>query len=310
MPTGIVGRVIARRFGVVASSGSTGIGMLYDAVELGSGRPLSLHVFDVPFDGDADELARRAAPLLAARHVRIPTTRFVGLDETGHAFSISERLRGETLRERLAAVQRLEDADVVEVARQLLEGLGALHAVGLVHGNVKPENILFMTSRRERADVRLLGHGPIALLTAGRKDACDLGTPPYLAPERLATNAPADAHVDLWAAALVIYEMLVGERAYDGATLDDVARAVAREPPPTPSTKRPDAAWADAFLAKALAKRREARHASVADLARCLEQAWRGRRGLATVLPSFSDPIDDLEGPTDLHIHVEVTPPE
>jgi serine/threonine-protein kinase len=304
----IVGRVLGGRFFVLGVTGSTGLGALYDAVELSTRSRVVVQVYDVPFEGDDAELARRAAPLLAARHAHVVTTHFVGRDRRGRPIVVSDRVEGESLRARLDDVQRLDLVEVVEVARQLLEGLGALHARGLVHGNLKPENVLFTTRRRARPEIRVVGHGATALLAKPGGVGSALGTPPYLAPEQF-EGADLDARVDVWAAALVLYEMLAGERAYDGATIDDVARAITLGPPPTPSARRQAAAWADAPLLRALAQKREARYGSIAELAGGLEAAW-ARAPASQVLPKLVDPADLAERTTDLDVHVEITAPE
>jgi serine/threonine-protein kinase len=129
------------------------------------------------------------------------------------AYCVMELLEGKTLgalfRERALDVSR-----TVEIASQVCEALEAAHATGVVHRDVKPDNV-FVVSRRGADWVKLLDFGIAKLLRVGSEKsptpATVIGTPHYMAPEQ-ATGAPVDGRTDLYALGVVLYEMLAGRR--------------------------------------------------------------------------------------------------
>ncbi len=307
----MVGRRIAERWDVVASKGATGLGAQYDAVDVGTGRSMVLHVYDVPFVGDEAALARAAAPLLATRIEGVVAVEHVGIDDRSRPYALTESVAGETLRSRLTAVKRLRIDDAAAIATQLFALLAKLHAFGVPHGNVKPENVIITTPHGERPEIRLAGLGAPFLFGHARIGVWDVGTPPYLSPEHLAGARRPDASADAWAAALVAYEMLAGERAFGGDSIEEVARHIVVKPVPRPSWVRPEAAWADAFFARALAKRLDDRIASAQGL---LDAFARARQSSVVrarpTLPDLSDPSDLVDPTTDLYLVVDVADPE
>ena len=139
--------------------------------------------------------------------------RWRGPEGLERAWCVMELLEGKTLgalfRERALDVGR-----TVEIAAQVCEALEAAHAMGVVHRDVKPDNV-FVVSRRGADWVKLLDFGIAKLLRVGpemsRTPATVIGTPHYMAPEQ-ATGAPVDGRTDLYALGVVLYEMLAGRR--------------------------------------------------------------------------------------------------
>jgi serine/threonine-protein kinase len=129
------------------------------------------------------------------------------------AYCVMELLEGKTLGA-LFRERALDVARTVEIASQVCEALEAAHATGVVHRDVKPDNI-FVVSRRGKDWVKLLDFGIAKLLRVGSEQsptpATVIGTPHYMAPEQ-ATGAPVDGRTDLYALGVVLYEMLAGRR--------------------------------------------------------------------------------------------------
>jgi serine/threonine-protein kinase len=166
---------------------------------------------------------------------------------------------GESLRARLTVAGTLPVRDAVAVWRDMLEALAHAHASGVVHGDVKPENVLLSGRNALISDLGVAR----ALETAGG-DAADsaqgppIGTPAYMAPEQLVATADVDHRADLFAAGLVMYEMLEGRLPFAGDSARDVALArLTSDPAPV---RRPDCPPALARLvAKCLERSQDAR---------------------------------------------------
>ena len=133
---------------------------------------------------------------------------------------VMERLRGETLAERIAREGPLPVLDVVDLALELLEALAAAHAVGIVHRDVKPANVMLALLPTGRTSLKLLDFGTLGLLEAdaARLTAAGVvvGSPAYVPPECLREGASrSDVRCDVYAAALSIYEALAGKPAFE-----------------------------------------------------------------------------------------------
>ena len=164
-----------------------------------------------------DRFFREARAVSRIRHPHIVEVLDVG-EERGpegleRAYCAMEFLDGKTLGA-LFRERALDVARTVEIASQVCEALEAAHATGVVHRDVKPDNV-FVASRRGADWVKLLDFGIAKLLRVGpelsRTPATVIGTPHYMAPEQ-ATGAPVDGRTDLYALGVVLYEMLAGRR--------------------------------------------------------------------------------------------------
>jgi serine/threonine-protein kinase len=146
-------------------------------------------------------------------------------------------------------------------------------------------------------------------------DTHRLGPPPYLAPEQLGVAAVADALTDVWGIGLLLFEMLVGRRAFEGASADEVARLIVAPRLVRVREHRVDVPVAvDRIVSATLARSREQR-LSLRDLRRALLDLMQGelappraktaRIPIVPKLPNLGEPCDDAEGTTDLHLHIE-----
>ncbi|MGZ8458044.1 MAG: serine/threonine-protein kinase, partial [Gemmatirosa sp.] len=178
---------------------------------------------------------------------------------------------GETLRARLAREGALPVADAVRIAREIADALDHAHARGIVHRDVKPENVLLRDGHALVADFGIA----LALEHAGgeriTRTGLALGTPQYMAPEQAAGARALDARVDVYALGAVLHEMLAGESPFAAPTRQAVVLRLLHEPPPALTTRRPDvASYVDAAVRRALAKRPEDRFPCVAAFAAAL----------------------------------------
>ena len=183
-------------------------------------------------------------------------------EDHGELFIAMELLDGEALSGRLRKGP-LGIADALPIELGILAALSALHARGIVHGDLKPSNV-FLTSH----GVKLLDFGLArlepkpSLQTATRltHSGTVLGTPSYMAPEQV-TKGVVDSRCDLFAAGAILFELLAGRRAFEGRTAVDMLHATIHEHPPA-LTGTPAVTAVDRVIRRALAKRPEERPAS------------------------------------------------
>ncbi|GAC1543265.1 MAG: hypothetical protein NVS3B10_07530 [Polyangiales bacterium] len=185
-----------------------------------------------------------------------------GITESGVPFIALERLVGEDLRTHLGRVGPLAPAAVVPIVEQIATALQAVHKVGIVHRDVKPETV-FLCARDAGAPlVKLLDFGVAKHIKPKSSIATSagivLGTPSYMSPEQM-MGGTIDEQVDLWALAVLIFESLTGARPFPGDDLESIGRAALRGPRPRISTAEPAFQVLDPFFQRAFAHERGAR---------------------------------------------------
>jgi hypothetical protein len=228
---------------------------VYRARDTRLGRDVALKVVPEALAGDPELLRRfqQEARLAGSlNHPNLVAVHDLGLHD-GAPYFITELLQGESLRQRLAR-GRIPLQSTLEWGAQLARGLAAAHARGIVHRDVKPENI-FVTSD---GHVKLLDFGIAKLAEAVRdkgphglmdvtvtptgdatRTGSVLGTPGYMSPEQLRGES-VDARTDVFSLGAVVYEMLSGKRAFPGATVVESGSAILRdEPEPLPAEVPP-----------------------------------------------------------------------
>ena len=178
---------------------------------------------------------------------------------------------GETLRSRLARERQLSVDDAVHIAREVADALAYAHARGVIHRDVKPENVLLHGGHALVADFGVA----LALQQAGgqrmTQTGLSLGTPQYMAPEQTTGERVIDHRADVYALGVVRYEMLAGEPPFTGSTAQAViAKALTADPPPVARERRSVPPHVDAAVRRALEKLPADRFASAAAFADAL----------------------------------------
>jgi eukaryotic-like serine/threonine-protein kinase len=281
---------------VLSPLGAGGMGEVYRARDTRLPREVAVKVLPAEVSRDPGRLQRfeqEAHAVAVLNHPNVLTLYDVGVRE-GAPFVVSELLEGETLRTRLAVGPLLID-EALDYAIQIAQGLAAAHEKGIVHRDLKPAN-LFLT-RDGRAKVldfglaKLMGPEPSSPGSESATGPLEtapgiaIGTVGYMAPEQVRGQA-TDHRSDLFAFGTVLYEMVTGRRAFQGATPADTASAILKDEPPRLAESRlrvPSAV--DAIVRRCLEKTPEKRFQSARDLAFALNAARslaservRGRR--------------------------------
>src|SRR2546426_4709324 len=177
---------------------------------------------------------------------------------------------GESLRDRLNHEKQLPVEDALRIAREAAEALDYAHRSGVVHRDVKPENVLLTEGYALVADfgiARALGGGEQQLTSTG----IAIGTPAYMSPEQASGTHELDARTDVYALGCVLYEMLAGEPPYTGPTAQAIiARALTEAPRPIHPMRAGVPEAVDAIIAKAMAVSPADRYGSAAEFATAL----------------------------------------
>ena len=250
---------------ITGTLGEGGMGIVYAARDERLNRTVALKMIRGSSDPQAAERLRREARAAATvSHPNICQLYDIG-EEEGNLFIAMEYLEGESLAARLVRGP-LPLNEAVQISLSTLAALDALHASGLIHRDLKPSNIFLTPHGVKLLDFGLAcGVGLDAEATRLTMPGVVLGTPQYLSPEQL-RGQTVDGRTDVFAAGVVLYEMLTGRSPFAGASMPDIAHAIAYEHPPALGGSASVAA-VDRVIHKAIAKRPQDRYASAGAMA-------------------------------------------
>jgi serine/threonine protein kinase len=268
------GDVVAARYRVKGVLGRGGMGVVYLAEQLGLGRDVALKIMEGGAEQAPVRFAREAKTLARLGHPGVVGVLDHGRTVDGKYFLAMEHLEGPTLAELLSDHGRLAAGHAVRIASELCDALSYCHGQGVLHRDLKPQNIMLVKDGRGTRVV-LIDFGLARTLedvSITAANAC-MGSPSYVAPERLSVPAAwDDARSDLYSLGIVLYEMLTGTRPFgDGSALEIAVRQLSVE---APVIEREDVPLALAALVdRLLAKRPEDRYADAASVKSALSRA-------------------------------------
>ena len=259
--------------------GAGGMGVVYLAEDMKLGRKVAIKILSHEYTTNKDRLHRfeqEAAAASNLNHPNILTIHEVG-DDDGRHYIATEYIDGVTLRRKLAA-SHLEMPEILDIALQVASALEEAHAAGIVHRDIKPDNIMI----RRNGYVKVLDFGLAKLTETVDRTPLDtesptrvlvqtdagvvMGTSHYMSPEQ-ARGKPVDARSDIWSLGVVIYEMVAGRTPFEGETSTDVIVAITqKEPPPLARFAANVPAELDWIVMKALRKDRDERYQTVKEL--------------------------------------------
>src|SRR6266542_560165 len=274
---------VISHYQIIKKLGAGGMGEVYLAEDMTLNRRIALKLLPAEFTGDKEHLRRfkrEAKASSALNHPNILTIHEVG-EEGGRHFIATEHIEGETLRQHIRQIGKMKASAVLDVGAQIASALAASHEAGIVHRDIKPDNIMI----RHDGFVKVLDFG-LAKLTgplfdprsAGFQDretvkdltrtepGVIMGTASYMSPEQ-AQGLPVDTRSDIWSLGVVIFEMASGRAPFEGATLSQVIAAILEKEPPPLSHFLPGVpAELQRIVSKALRKDREERYQTIHDM--------------------------------------------
>src|SRR5215211_7034973 len=264
---------------ILEKLGAGGMGEVYLAEDMKLGRKVAIKILSEEYTTNKDRVHRfeqEAAAASNLNHPNILTIHEVGTDDGRH-YIATEYIDGSTLR-RKAAASQLEIPQILDIAVQVSGALEEAHAAGIVHRDIKPDNIMV----RRNGYVKVLDFGLAKLAETVDRSPSDgeastrvlvqtdagvvMGTSHYMSPEQ-ARGKPVDARSDIWSLGVVIYELVAGRTPFEGETSTDVIVAITQKEPPPLARFAPNVpAELDWIVMKALRKDRDERYQTIKEL--------------------------------------------
>ncbi len=271
-----LGTILAGRYELVAELARGAMGDVFEAVDRVGGSKAAVKVLRAEFLSDESmrrRFRREGAILKALDHPAIVGLLELGIDEAGLVFLVTEYVEGETLAERLSSGPvSIEQSDALVDA--LSDGLGAVHQHGVLHGDLKPANVIWPA----QGSPRVVDFGASKILGLDRLTATGelSGTPGYMAPEVLTGKSDVDQRIDVYGVGVLLYEALSARRAFGERHLGRLMMKIdAGDCLPIDAVAPVPAAIAR-VIERAMHCHREERYAQMADL----KLAWhRARAG-------------------------------
>lgn len=284
-----IGQTVKGTYFIQRRVGGGGMGDVYRAVHVALDKPVALKLLKKSLLADATLVQRFYREARAASKLRHPNVIGVtdfGQTEDGTLFMAMEYLAGKSLARLIADEQPLSEKRIVPIGAQVLAALAEAHAAGILHRDLKPENVMIESRRDEPDSVKVLDFGIAKILTTeadADKTQTDLtlaglvcGTPGYMSPEQWREET-LDARSDLYAAGVLLYEMLTGSLPFEAATPLELVRKQLAERPRPPSARRAGGVVSDdleRLVMRALSPDRKDRPATAeemrSDLLRCV----------------------------------------
>jgi serine/threonine-protein kinase len=275
----LIGRILDGRYRVGPRIARGGMATVYQATDLRLDRTVAVKIMHAGLGDDPEFVARfereaRSAARLSHHNV---VAVFDQGDDHGTLFLVMEYVPGLTLRDLIRKESPMEPGKALGLLEPVLSALGAAHAAGMIHRDVKPENVLLADDGR----IKVADFGLARAINAETQHTATggvlIGTVSYLSPE-LVVDGKADARSDVYAAGVLLYEMLTGQKPHQADSPIQVAYKHVHEDIPAPSLRVPGLpAYVDALVARATARDRDLRPSDARVL---LHQVRRVRQAL------------------------------
>jgi eukaryotic-like serine/threonine-protein kinase len=276
----LAGRVLAEKYLLIDRLGEGGFGSIWRAQHRILKSDVAVKLIDLDVarkDGAVERFLREAQATAALRSPHVVQVLDYGVDGD-QPFIVMELLEGENVADRILRVGPLPPLDVARIVTHVARAIGKAHELGIVHRDLKPENIFLVKNGDEEiAKVLDFGVAKIAQPVDLNQDTYTItgsliGTPYYMSPEQAQGNKTVDHRSDLWALGVIAFEMLTGQRPFDGDALGDLVLTICVRSIAVPSAVAPVPAGFDAWFARAVERDPDARFQSARDMALALLQ--------------------------------------
>ncbi len=282
----MAGQLLEGRYRVERKIGEGGMSFVYLATDLQTSARVAIKILSPQIAHEKNAMARlRREAELAGRlqHPNVCHIAALGQTEGGMVFVVMPFVEGELLCDRTMRLGHITLEETVRLVRDISAGLEAAHQLGIIHRDLKPENVMLCQDEQgggtERAVVMDFGlakerhvGSEVEKLTA---TGIVLGTPEFMSPEQL-RGKPLDARSDVYALALMTYEMLTGKLPFDGSTQQDIMVARLKSEPTPIRQKRPELGFSAAIekvLLKAMERSPAERYQTAPEFADALADA-------------------------------------
>jgi serine/threonine protein kinase len=276
-PELLVGSVIGDRYRLLRLIGTGGMGSVYESEHIMLQKRVAVKLLREEFIKRPRMMIRfkQEAKILAQiGHENIANVIDFGETSQGQMYIVMEYLQGEDLRTRIEREQALPITQAVPIIIQICKALKAAHKKGIIHRDMKPENV-FLISKDEKQDfVKILDFGVAKILDIHNAQerltspGVVFGTPEYISPEQI-QSLPLDHRVDIYSVGIIMYEMLTGKVPFRGDSFLQIVTQHLINPPPSPLSVNPHIhlpSKMEEIIFKALSKEPEERYQSMDEL--------------------------------------------
>lgn len=308
----LIGKIINDRYKVLRVVGVGGMGVVYEVEHIHLEKRFALKLLREEFILRDEAIQRFRQEAIAATkigHENIIEVTDFGKTEDGFIYFIMEYLEGEDLAEVLKREMTLKLKRAIPIIYQICKALYAAHQKGIIHRDMKPENIFLVQSENKKDFVKILDFG-IAKMTELPPEAKKLtktgmifGTPEYMSPEQASGN-PIDHRTDIYAVGIIMYEMFTGRLPFEGNSFMSILSKHLFEPPPpmreiNPKLEIPQSL--ENVIYKSLAKDPEDRYQSMMELWEDIDKALKGYKIEPVKEGPFLAPLYDFSETTHTH---------
>jgi serine/threonine-protein kinase len=280
MRSALIGQVVAGKYLVARVLGRGAMGTVVEAKHQRLGERVAIKIIQPEFAANPEIVERflreaRACAKIHSEHV--PLVHDLGQLDDGSPYMAMDYLEGQDLAQRLHDKGPLRPTEAVDCVLQACQALAVAHSIGIVHRDIKPGNLFLARNSDRSHSIKVLDFGISKLTEQDLEQSLTdtgtfMGSPQYVSPEQLASAKDADARTDVYSLGAVLFELLTGRPPFPATEMPELVRQILRDAPPAPSSlNREVPVGLDDVVRGCLEKKREARIASIAELATKLE---------------------------------------